>query len=86
MARVAAGLDPTKPGSGYDKEETGNDGEVCASREAAVNLKTVLTWAAVAFAIWWVIQQPDSAAHLVHNIGTLLTTAASGISHFIASI
>jgi hypothetical protein len=79
-------LDPTKPGSGYDKEETGKDGEVSASREAAVNLKTVLTWAAVAFGIWWVIQQPDSAAHLVHNIGSLLTTAASGISHFIASI
>jgi hypothetical protein len=51
-----------------------------------VNLKTVLTWAAVAFAIWWVIEDPDSAAHLVHNIGSLLTTAASGISHFIASI
>ena len=51
-----------------------------------MNLKTILTWAAVAFAIWWVIQQPTSAAHLVHNIGTLLTTAATGISHFVASI
>lgn len=51
-----------------------------------MNLKTVLTWAAVAFGIWWVIQQPDSAAHLVHNIGSLLTTAANGISHFIATI
>jgi hypothetical protein len=51
-----------------------------------VSLKTVLGWAAVAFLIWWVIQQPTSAAHLVHNIGTLLTTAASGISHFIATI
>ena len=51
-----------------------------------MNLKTVLTWGAVAFAIWWVIQQPTSAAHLVHNIGSFLTTAATGISHFIATI
>jgi hypothetical protein len=51
-----------------------------------VKLKTVLTWAAVAFLIWWVIQQPANAAHLVHNIGSLLTTAATGLSHFVASI
>ncbi len=51
-----------------------------------MNLKTVLTWAAVAFVIWWVIQQPQNAAHLVHNIGTLLTTAASGLSQFVGSI
>jgi hypothetical protein len=62
------------------------NGDVCASREAAVNLKTVLTWAAVAFVLWWIIQQPDSAAHLVHNIGSFLSTAASGFSHFIATI
>jgi len=61
-------------------------GDVCASREAAVNLKTVLTWAAVAFVLWWIIQQPTSAAHLVQNIGSLLTTAAHGLSSFIASI
>ena len=41
---------------------------------------------AIAFVIWWVIQQPTSAAHLVHNIGTLLTNAAHGLSHFVASI
>jgi hypothetical protein len=51
-----------------------------------VQLKTVLTWAAVAFLIWWVIQQPTNAAHLVHNIGTLLTSAATGLSHFVASL
>ncbi len=51
-----------------------------------MSLKTVLTWAAVAFVIWWVIQQPASAAHLVHNIGNLLSTAASGLSHFVAQI
>lgn len=51
-----------------------------------MNLKTILTWAGVAFAIWWVIQQPASAAHLVHNIGNLLTSAANGLSHFVAQI
>jgi hypothetical protein len=63
-----------------------HDGALCASREAAVNLKTILTYAAIAFVIWWVIQQPTSAAHLVHNIGTLLSQAAHGLSNFVASI
>jgi hypothetical protein len=54
--------------------------------EAAVNLKTVLTWAAVAFLVWWAIQQPTSAAHVVHNISSALTAAASGISRFIATV
>ena len=51
-----------------------------------MSLKTILGWAAVAFIVWWVIEQPDSAAHLVHNIGTFLATAAAGISHFVSSI
>ena len=28
-----------------------------------MNLKTILGWPAVAFIVWWVIEQPDSAAH-----------------------
>ena len=51
-----------------------------------MNLKTILTWAGVAFLIWWIIKQPTNAGHLVHNIGTLLSTAASGLSHFVTSI
>lgn len=51
-----------------------------------MNLKTVLTWAAIAFVLWWIIQQPTNAAHLVHNIGSFLSTAATGFSHFIASL
>ncbi len=51
-----------------------------------MSLTKILTWAGVAFLIWWIIQQPTNAAHLVHNIGTLLTTAASGLSHFVSSI
>jgi len=51
-----------------------------------VKLRTILTYALIAFAIWWVVQQPTSAAHLVHNIGTLLSNAAHGLSNFVASI
>lgn len=51
-----------------------------------MKLKTILTYAIIAFAIWWVVQEPTSAAHLVHNIGTLLSDAAHGLSSFVASI
>ena len=51
-----------------------------------VNLKTVLGWVALAFVIWWVIEQPTAAAHLVHNIGAFLSTMATGLSNFIASV
>ena len=51
-----------------------------------MSLKNILSYALIAFIVWWVIQQPANAAHLVHNIGTLLTTAATGLSHFVASI
>ena len=51
-----------------------------------MNLKQILGWALLAFVVWWIIQQPTSAAHLVHNIGTFLSTAATGLSHFVSSI
>jgi hypothetical protein len=51
-----------------------------------VKLSKVLQYLLIAFVIWWVIQQPSNASHLVHNIGTLLTTAATGVSHFISSL
>jgi hypothetical protein len=51
-----------------------------------VKLSKILTYLAIAFVIWWVIQQPTSAAHLVHNIGNLLSTAAHGLSNFVASL
>jgi len=51
-----------------------------------VNLKTILGWLAVAFVVWWVVEDPAGAAHVVHDIGTLLTTAAHGISNFFASL
>jgi len=51
-----------------------------------VNLKTILTYAAIAFLIWWVVQQPTNAAHLVHDIATFLTNLARGLANFVASI
>ena len=51
-----------------------------------MKLKTILTYAAIAFVLWWVIQQPTSAAHLVHNIGSSSASAAHGLSNFVASI
>ena len=51
-----------------------------------MSIKTILTYAAIAFVVWWVIQQPTNAAHIVHNIGTFLTTVANGLSRFVASI
>jgi hypothetical protein len=51
-----------------------------------VNLKTILTYAAIAFAIWWVVQQPANAAHLVHDIAGFLTNLAKGLSNFVSSI
>lgn len=51
-----------------------------------LNLKTVLGWAALAFVIWWVIEQPAAAAHLAHNIRTFLSNAAKGLANFFASI
>lgn len=51
-----------------------------------MNVKKLAQYAAIAFVVWWVVQEPTSAAHLVHNIGNFLSTTASGISHFVTSI
>ena len=55
-------------------------------QEAAVKPGNIIKWAIIAFVVWWIVQQPANAAHLVHNIGTLLSSAASGLSHFVSSI
>jgi hypothetical protein len=86
IARAAPAWIPLHAGFRVKIKENWHSGELCASREAAVKLKTILWWALVAFLIWWIIQQPVNAAHLVHNIGTLLTTAARGFSHFVSSL
>jgi hypothetical protein len=61
-------------------------GQLWGDQGDDVNLKQILGWLVLAFVIWWIIEAPTSAAHVVHNIGTFLTTAATGISHFFSSI
>jgi len=51
-----------------------------------VDLKTVLGWVALAFVVWWIIVEPAAAAHVVHNIGAFLSSAAHGLSTFFASL
>jgi hypothetical protein len=51
-----------------------------------VNAKTLMGWVVIAFVVWWVIEEPASAAHLVHNIGAFLSTAAHGLSNFVTSV
>lgn len=51
-----------------------------------MQLKTILGWLALAFVVAWIILQPAGAAHVVHNIGTFLTSVAHGLSSFFASL
>ena len=51
-----------------------------------VNLKAIAGWAALAFIVWWILVEPAAAAHVVHNIGAFLSSAAHGISTFVTSI
>jgi len=36
-------------------------------------MRRYLGWLALAFLVWWVIELPTAAAHLVHNVGLLLS-------------
>jgi hypothetical protein len=51
-----------------------------------VNLRTVLGWIAVVFIIWYVIEAPAAAAHIVRNVSAFGTAAAAGISHFFSTV
>jgi hypothetical protein len=51
-------------------------------RRTRSNLLTISGWTCVAFILWWIIEDPTGAAHVVHNIGTFLSSALGGISKF----
>jgi hypothetical protein len=51
-----------------------------------MTLKQILGWAAVLFIVWFTVEQPANAGHIVHNIGSFLATAAVGFSTFVKSI
>jgi hypothetical protein len=52
----------------------------------AVNLKKVISWLVVAFAVWYVIQNPEGSADIVRNAGTALGDAATSLSEFVGSL
>ena len=51
-----------------------------------VNLKKVITWLAVAFVIFYVIQAPEQSAQIVKNAGETLGDAASSLGEFVGSL
>jgi hypothetical protein len=51
-----------------------------------VSIKTVLGWVALAFVVWWVIETPANAAHLIQNIGTFLSNGVRLLDDFFRSL
>jgi hypothetical protein len=47
-------------------------------------VKKPVRYGLVALAIWWVIEDPASAAHVVHQLGTALTHAARSLTALIS--
>ena len=70
----------------YSLEEVHVEKRMPYKEGGGLKIRSILTYALIAFVIWWVIQQPESAAHLVHNVGSALSSAAHGLSNFVASI
>jgi hypothetical protein len=52
----------------------------------ALVLKKVLTWLAVAFVVFYVIQRPDDAAGIVRSAGAALGDAAQSLSTFVGQL
>lgn len=51
-----------------------------------MNLKKILTWAAVALVLFFLISAPTQASGLVDNILTMLKNAAEAIVTFVRSL
>ncbi len=51
-----------------------------------MSLKKVITWLVVAFAVFYVIQAPESSAQLVRSAGEALGDAASSLATFVGSL
>jgi hypothetical protein len=45
-----------------------------------VRVKKIATYALIAFLIWWAVQNPAAAAHLVHDVTGFLNHAANSAS------
>ena len=57
-----------------------------STKERCDLLKKVLTWLAVAFVVFYVIQRPDDAAGIVRSAGAALGDAAQSLSTFVGSL
>ncbi len=51
-----------------------------------MNAKSIAAWLGIALLVWWEIENPHSAAHIVQHIGSFLSSAATGITNFFAPI
>jgi hypothetical protein len=51
-----------------------------------MNLKKLLTWAAVALVLFFLISAPTQASHLVDSILTMLKNAAEALVTFVQSL
>ena len=51
-----------------------------------MNLRTVLTWLAVTFVLFFVIQAPQHSAQLVRSAGHAFGDAASSFTEFVGSL
>lgn len=47
-----------------------------------MTLRQVLGWLAVCFVVWFIVKEPEQAAHAVKGIGGFLTIVATGIGAF----
>jgi hypothetical protein len=52
----------------------------------AVNLKKVLTWLAVSFVLFYLIQAPERSAQMVRSGGHAFGDAASSLVHFVGAL
>ena len=55
-------------------------------REAPVPAKKYMTWVAVAFVAFYVINQPDGAAQSVENVAGGLASAAGSLATFVNAL
>ncbi len=51
-----------------------------------MNLKKVLAWLVLAFALFYVIQAPESSAALVRSAGQALGDAATSLATFVGNL
>ncbi len=65
---------------------SGHGGTLHASREVIRMAKKVLTWAAIAFVVYYLATQPTGAAHFVHGVFNWLHGAGNSMSKFVNAL